>query len=407
MLRRGPCVSFPSQLDALPRVLEGGIVLPDQPADPARTERRTRRFLAVVTASNVLFLGTVIWLLQRNGILTFFDSPPQASGSPAHGAVREQRPARGPVAPADAARPEREWPGTAATGESTDIGNAAGDNASTAAPDKVSPSGSEARMSKRLWESPPAGGAIEFFFEGIGHMNFCFIPHGKFVMGSPLKEAGRGTAETQQAVTLTRDFWLAGYECTQAAWERVMGTNPSTNKSRGGQLPVETVSWDDVASGPDCFLSRINSRNLLPKGSRFALPTEAQWEFACRAGTTTPFSFGSVLDGRKANCDGFLPYGTTEPGVRAGRTTPVGSYPLNPWGLRDMHGNVSEWCADAFVSDFPGGNDPLVTSGTGRVQRGGSWRFNAGLCRSASRQGGAAEVGDDTLGFRLAIVHGE
>ncbi len=405
-LRRGQCVSFPSQLDALPRMLESGGAAPDKPAAPARTERRTRRFLALVTVCNVLILGAMIWLLQRNGFLTFSESPPPAGAGFVRGANDDRVAGRGRVREADEARPDRKSPGIL-SGQPADGVAAVASAAEPAATDGAPYSRPAILRAKSPDDKPPPGAALVYYLRDSGNTGFCFIPRGTFVMGSPLTEAGRGTAEAQHPVTISHDFWMARYECTQSMWESVMGRNPSSNRNNSRPLPVETVSWNEIAEGADCFLARMNSRKALPAGWRFALPTEAQWEYACRAGTTTPFSFGSVLDGSQANCDGFLPYGTTKPGFHAGRTTPVGSYPANPWGLEDMHGNVWEWCADAFVSEFPGGTDPLVTAGTGRVQRGGSWRFNAGLCRSASRQGVAADVGDDTLGFRLAVVRDE
>lgn len=393
-LRRGPCLSFPSQLDVLPRLLEGGNAVPDKPAAPARMERRTRRFLATVTAGNVLILGVMVWLLHRTGILPFSGDAPPASSGPVQGSAGDLPAGWGPGREKGESSPESEWPGSAAAGES-----AGGDNAEDA--DDSPPPDSGAGTAVGVGDKAMTGTVINFHFGGSGRTSFCFIPRGQFVMGSPPKEPGRGENEAQRSVTISHDFWMARYECTQAVWLRVMGRNPSANN--GGQLPVETVSWDEIASGTDCFLARVNRRNLVPKGWRFALPTEAQWEYACRAGTTTPFSFGSILDGTQANCDGFLPYGTTVAGISAGHTTPVGSYSPNAWGLGDMHGNVWEWCADSSAADLSGGTDPPATSGIS-VRRGGSWRFNGGLCRSASRQWVSRGVGDDTLGFRIAIV---
>ena len=404
-LRRGLCVSFPAQLDALIGWLKGGSFLPDNPQAPARTERRTRSFLVAVTACNVLILGLVIWLLQRNGLPAFSGSPPPPPMGPKNDALRNPPVGRGSVQDDAGASPGEEQ-GLAAAGESAD----SSDKTAAAAADVASPPDDELRLARslilagNLTDRPPAGTVISLYFGGSGRTGFCFIPRGTFVMGSPLTEAGRDTDESQRSVVISHDFWLARYECTQAVWQSVMGSNPSSHKGSG--YPVETVSWDDVASGSDSFLAKVNSRKALPDGWRFALPTEAQWEYACRAGTTTPFSFGSVLDGHQANCDGSLPYGTTEPGVNIGRTTGVGHYPPNPWDLGDMHGNVWEWCADTSPAGSSGSTEVPVTTGSA-VRRGGSWRFNARLCRSASGQWVDRSVGDDTLGFRLAIVRTE
>ena len=146
----------------------------------------------------------------------------------------------------------------------------------------------------------------------------------------------------------------------------------------------ENVSWNDCQE----FVKQLNDLNVAPPGYRFSLPTEAQWEYACRAGTTTPFNFGRVLNGDQANCDGIKhPYGTWTKGRYWGRTSEVQAYRANAWGLFDMHGNVWEWCLDRY-GDYPGGSvtDPVGTSsGSPVVLRGGSWGNNARDCRSAFR----------------------
>lgn len=221
-------------------------------------------------------------------------------------------------------------------------------------------------------------------------------------MGSPKDEEGRDDDETQHRVTLTRGFWLAKTECTQGQWESEMGENPS--EFRGTDLPVERVSWFKVQD----WLWKMSQRHPLPTGWKWGLPTEAQWEYACRAGTQTPFSFGYELDSRAANFDGSYPYGTSEKGPALERTSKAGNYPANPWGLHDMHGNVWEWCAD-WYGDY---EDGPVTDPTGSklegfpVHRGGSWNLTARHCRSAARRDGVVP-GDDRhndLGFRPAAV---
>ncbi|MDF1814904.1 MAG: CHAT domain-containing protein [Verrucomicrobiales bacterium] len=245
---------------------------------------------------------------------------------------------------------------------------------------------------------------------------FCWCPAGTFQMGSPVGEARREIDETLHDVTLTRGFWLAKYECTQAQWKAVMGRNPSHFK--GDDLPVELVSWDSAQQ----YIAKLNGEDGPGNGLRFALPTEAQWEYGCRAGTTTAFSFGNVLDGSQANCNGNYPYGTNSKGPDLQKTSPVGSYGPNQWGLCDMHGNVNEWCEDWYGNDFysPGQRDPkgpLVGSlpdtyrvanvdslSPHRVRRGGAWRVIPMYCRSARRIGDGSRANrSNSLGFRLAV----
>ena len=203
--------------------------------------------------------------------------------------------------------------------------------------------------------------------------------------------------EKQHKVTLTKGFWLLEHEVTQKMWKNVMDQNPSNFK--GDNLPVETVSWNDCKE----FIRKLQSE--APAGMEFRLPTEAEWEYACRAGTTTAFSFGNSLNGDKANCSGIYPYGTNTKGPFLEKTTPVMTYPPNPWGLYDMHGNVYEWCEDWF-GDYPSGSvtDPKgPNSGSSRVFRGGSWTYIAWSCRSALRDWNYPEGRCDGLGFRLAL----
>ena len=199
-------------------------------------------------------------------------------------------------------------------------------------------------------------------------------------------------------MVITKGFWLAETETTQAFWKAVMGqdNNPSFNK--GDNLPVEGVSWNDC----QVFIKKLNEKTK-DKGLRFRLPSEAHWEYACRAGTTTPFSFGSMLNGDKANCNGNDPYGKVLSKVL--NTTPVGSYSANAWGLKDMHGNVLEWCQD-WYGDYSTSMETDPTgpeSGKARVIRGGSWDDSARPCRSAGRNWDLPGHRDDFLGFRLEV----
>ncbi|MBM4096714.1 MAG: hypothetical protein FJ261_08050 [Planctomycetes bacterium] len=232
-------------------------------------------------------------------------------------------------------------------------------------------------------------------------MKLVRIPKGKFLMGSPETEAVRDTDETQHEVILTKDFYLGVFEVTQAEYEKVMGDNPS--RFKGAQLPVETVSWEDAF----LFCLKLSEFPEERKaGHVYRLPAEAQWEYACRAGTTTPFHFGKALNGAQANCNGIYPYGTTTKGPNLGKTSAVGSYPANAWGLHDMHGNVWEWCADWYGGVYLAGSvtDPIgPATGSIRVYRGGSWRFDAVHCRSANRLRLDPSVRRNDLGFRVAL----
>jgi formylglycine-generating enzyme required for sulfatase activity len=225
-----------------------------------------------------------------------------------------------------------------------------------------------------------------------------WIEPGMFPMGSPDDEPERSDGEgPRHAVTITKGFWLADTACTQALWRAVMGDNPSWFK--GDERPVEQVSWNDVEG----FLRRLEG--LLP-GALADLPTEAEWEYACRAGTTTPFSFGATITTDQVNYDGNFPYAGGAKGAYRKETVPVKSLPPNPWGLYAMHGNVWEWCADGVrtYDDAPQ-VDPRGPEGeeAPRVRRGGSWGDYARWVRSAVRF--AAPPGDASvyLGFRLCL----
>ena len=237
----------------------------------------------------------------------------------------------------------------------------------------------------------------EEFTNSVG-MKLKLIPAGEFLMGSPEDEEDRGNDEgPRHRVRITRPFYLGVYEVTQSEYEQVMGEDPS--RFKGPKRPVENVSWDDAVE----FCRRLSEK----EGKRYRLPTEAEWEYACRAGTTTPFNFGSILNGEQANCDGNYPYGTEEKGPYKKETTEVGTYRANAWGLYDMHGNAWEWCQDWYDSSYYANspeNDPTgPTSGSTRVNRGGSWCSCPGDCRSAFRYW-FTPVFRYSLGFRVAQV---
>ena len=227
---------------------------------------------------------------------------------------------------------------------------------------------------------------------------FRWIEPGEFRMGSPPQEAERSDTEgPQHLVRLSEGYWLADSACTQALWQAVMGNNPS-RFTGDDALPVEKVSWDDVQR----FLARVQAE--LPPGVQPLLPTEAQWEYACRYGTTNPFSFGEQIDPTQVNYDGNHPYAGGRKGEYRKRTVPVKSLPPNAWGLHEMHGNVWEWCADGLREYTRRAvTDPRGPEGGRRAVRGGSWSDLGGWCRSAGRDAHGPGLAVAFLGFRLAL----
>ncbi|MBP3693597.1 MAG: SUMF1/EgtB/PvdO family nonheme iron enzyme, partial [Thermoguttaceae bacterium] len=232
---------------------------------------------------------------------------------------------------------------------------------------------------------------------------FRWCPPGSFLMGSPEDELGRYDNETQHSVTLTQGFWMLETEVTQAMWESVMGNNPSYFK--GAQNPVEQVSWTDC----DSFCKKLSSK----LGVEVSLPTEAQWEYACRAGTTTAYSFGSSASDlyRYGNyCDSSNTSGFSwqDKAHNDGhdKTAPVKSYSPNAWGLYDMHGNVWEWCSDwhGSYSESPTSDPTGPNSGSNRVNRGGGWDSNAEGSRSAYRDYCVPGFRYADLGFRIVLA---
>lgn len=228
-----------------------------------------------------------------------------------------------------------------------------------------------------------------------------WIEPGTFLMGSPESEPERLNWESpSHPVTISRGFWLFDTACTQALWRAVMGENPS--QFRRDDHPVERVTWNDCQD----FLEKLNER--LP-GLNLNLPTEAQWEYACRAGTTTPFSFGANITPEQVNYDGNYPYAGSQKGLYREQTVPVASLLPNPWGLYEMHGNVWEWTQDHWhdnYRDAPTDGSAWVSSeaGAGRVIRGGSWYDDARYMRAACRARVAPGDRDGALGFRCARV---
>lgn len=232
-------------------------------------------------------------------------------------------------------------------------------------------------------------------------MAFAWCPPGSFLMGSPETEAHRQDEEIQHEVRLTRGFYAVVHPVTQAEWKAVMDTDRC--RFKGAKLPVENVSWEDAQA----FCRKV--RELTGKAVR--LPTEAEWEYAARGGTTTPFYWGGELNGTQANCIGTYPYGTEATGPDLEATSPVGSYAAefpHPWGLADVIGNVWEWCADWYDPEFYSRSpkvDPECHSGRhiNRVLRGGSLNADAENCRAASGYGADPGAIGDSLGFRVVF----
>lgn len=219
-------------------------------------------------------------------------------------------------------------------------------------------------------------------------MQMLWCPPGEFLMGSPEDEEDRYQNENQVQVHISQGFWLARTLVTQGQWQELMGSNPSEFKG-SMDLPVEQVSWHDAVE----FCDKLNDVERLPSGYHYALPTEAQWEYACRAGEKEPYSGGSLGE------VGWYIHNSD------GKTHEVGQKKPNAWGLYDMHGNVYEWCADWYEETLKGGVDPVgPSSGEVRVFRGGSWGFDAFLCRAADRVRLDPGLRHNYLGFRPALV---
>ena len=278
---------------------------------------------------------------------------------------------------------------------------------------------------------PKAGDIIENSIK----MKLAYIPPGEFEMGSPKSEKDRTDKEKLHHVKLTKGFYLGAYEVTQSQFEEVLERNPSYfSKDGSGKsavadkdtapFPVEQVSWYDAVE----FCNALSKSEKIPEyytlaeikrkdgaitsakvtengGKGYRLPTEAEWEYACRAGTKTPFHFGEMLNGKNANVYAVYP-GTSTKEPYLNRTCIVGSYPANAFGLYDMHGNVWEWCNDWYGDYTSDGVDPKGSdSGKGRVLRGGSFGFYALDARSANRHLYLPPYRLNLNGFRAARTH--
>jgi formylglycine-generating enzyme required for sulfatase activity len=266
--------------------------------------------------------------------------------------------------------------------------------------------------------SVPAAGSLEGkqagevrSFTDLG-VKFCWCPAGSFTMGSPASEADRWSDEDQVSVTLSRGFWLGQTEVTQGLWQSVMGTTPWVGKEyvqSGANYPAVYISHGLGSDGtvePDSateFCRKLTARERaagrLPAGWAYQLPTEAQWEYACRAGTTGPYNG----DGTGVLSD-YAWYFENTWEIGETYAHQVGQKKANRWGLYDMHGNVWEWCQDGYGEKLPGGRDPLVsTGGSLRVGRGGGWFYAARYCRSANRSRLDPSGRYSVLGFRCVL----
>ena len=282
----------------------------------------------------------------------------------------------------------------------------------------------------------PAPLAETFASEATG-MPFVLVQAGEFEMGSPAGERGRQQDEASRRITITQPFYLGTHEVTQDEYMKVMERNPSSFTAKGegkdrvagletGRHPVENVSWFDAVE----FCNRLGAKDgyapayrlddvvrredgsiekadvVFRGGDGYRLPTEAEWEYACRAASTTPFHYGGVTKKKDANCQPSMAagmYGDFKPWQELGRTAAVGSYPANAWGLRDMHGNVAEWCWDWYEERPDVAADPAgPLHGDHKLARGGSWLANELRCRSASRFFRVPGERSYETGFRVA-----
>ncbi|MBD2270162.1 SUMF1/EgtB/PvdO family nonheme iron enzyme [Anabaena sp. FACHB-1391] len=239
--------------------------------------------------------------------------------------------------------------------------------------------------------------SANYFVEDLGNgvkLEMVEIPPGTFYMGSPENEKGRSDNESPQHQVNVPSFFIGKYPLTQAQYQAIMGNNPAC--FTGNNRPVECVTWDDAVA----FCQKLSQKT----GKNYKLPSEAQWEYACRAGTTTPFYFGESITSDLVNYDGEYAYAAAPKGKYRGQTTDVGTFPPNAFGLYDMHGNVWEWCEDDWQENYinaPVNGSALISRSDYKLLRGGSWYYDPDYCRSAFR--GNSILGDlsSAVGFRV------
>ena len=246
----------------------------------------------------------------------------------------------------------------------------------------------------------------KYFKEDLGNgitLDMVQIPGGSFMMGSPTSEKGRRESESPQHQVNVPGFSMGKFVVTQEQYQQIMGNNPSGFS--GAKRPVEQVSWNDAVE----FCQKLSEKT----GREYRLPSEAEWEYACRGGTTTPFHFGETITTELANYKGTYTYASEPKGKNLGQTTEVGSFPPNSFGLYDMHGNVWEWCQDDWHDNYANapkdGSAWTSQSGNFKVLRGGSWINYPHFCRSASRYFNLRVVRVNfygVIGFRVVCVVG-
>ena len=265
------------------------------------------------------------------------------------------------------------------------------------------------------YHEPLGGEAVE-----APSLTMLWIPPGRFWMGSPEDEPERRSNEGPQHLVQLQGFFLTQTPITQAQWRQVaqwrptngedawnQKLNPNPSHFKGDQRPVESVSWEDAME----FCRRLSQRT----GRNYTLPSEAQWEYACRAGTATPFHFGATISTKLANYNGKDEYGDGAKGDVRQQTTDVASFPANPWGLHDMYGNVWEWCADHWHGNYeraPEDGSAWIdeeakenkNSMKERLLRGGSWLNHPAGCRSAYRDGHRPGYCSHIIGFRVCCL---
>jgi formylglycine-generating enzyme required for sulfatase activity len=260
----------------------------------------------------------------------------------------------------------------------------------------------------------------EYFVEDLGagvELDMVLIPGGSFMMGSPEDELGRSDNESPQHLVTIKPFFMGKYPITQAQWKAIavlpqvdQQLDPDPSYFKGSDRPVEKISWYDAVE----FCDRLSHQT----GRKYRLPSEAEWEYACRAGTTTPFHFGETISTDLANYNGNHTYRTGSKGIHRGETMPSGSFGVaNAFGLYDMHGNVWEWCADRWHPNYQSApsdgstwinnhNQNKSDSQNYRLLRGGSWNLLPGFCRSAVRSFNYPGSLNYSFGFRLVCTAG-
>jgi formylglycine-generating enzyme required for sulfatase activity len=309
--------------------------------------------------------------------------------------------------------------------------------ANTTGKQPIHKAGANLAKNSSITKTAPQG-PLEDQPEAAPHLTLLWIPPGRFWMGSPETEPERLDSEGPQHLVQLQGFFMSQTPITQAQWREVAGwkegpgeqwgrelkTDPSRFQSKEGQgekkvrllegesntdnRPVEQVSWLDAME----FCHRLSKRS----GRTYTLPSEAQWEYACRAGTTTPFHFGETISPELANYDGNYAYADGPKGIYREQTTPVGMFPANDWGLHDMHGNVLEWCLDEWHEGYEGvptdgrawvdgteGDKSKETIKT-RLLRGGSWFYDPRYCRSAYRHYLPPDSRGNNIGFRVCCL---